>query len=148
MSASSRRSHVSSSRSPWNSVAWTSACSASRVLRMFSRMRRKKPRRSSARSVSAGAPAGRPPSTTKRSNQSRAIGGAAYSGRMPEPVSVEELQLATRNHGMPLEALRWDVTPVGMHYLLVHYDVPAVELASWRLEVQGRRALSLSLDDL
>ena len=42
---------------------------------------------------------------------------------MPEPVSVEELQLAARNHGMPLEALRWDVTPVGLHYLLVHYDI-------------------------
>ena len=26
---------------------------------------------------------------------------------------------------MPLEALRWDVTPVGLHYLLTHYDIPA-----------------------
>jgi hypothetical protein len=32
-------------------------------------------------------------------------------------VSMEELQLATRNHGMPLEALRYPVTPVGLHYL-------------------------------
>jgi sulfane dehydrogenase subunit SoxC len=67
---------------------------------------------------------------------------------MPEPVTHEELQLATRNHGMPLEGLRWDVTPVGMHYLLVHYDVPMVELGDWRLEVRGARELSLSLDDL
>jgi sulfane dehydrogenase subunit SoxC len=63
-------------------------------------------------------------------------------------ISAEELQLAARNHGMPLEALRWDVTPVGMHYLLVHYDVPRVDEASWRLEVAGERALSLPLTDL
>ena len=67
---------------------------------------------------------------------------------MPDPVSPEELQLATRNHGMPLEALRWDITPVGLHYLLVHYDVPVVDAADWRLEVSGRRSLSLSLEDL
>jgi sulfite dehydrogenase len=63
-------------------------------------------------------------------------------------VSLEELQLAARNHGMPLEALRWDVTPVGLHYLLIHYDIPRVEAAAWRLSVRGERELSLSLDDL
>ena len=65
-------------------------------------------------------------------------------------ISREELQLAARNHGMPLEALRWDVTPVGLHYLLIHYDIPAVDPGSWRLEVGGRveRPLSLSLEDL
>ena len=41
-----------------------------------------------------------------------------------EGISLEELQLAARNHGMPLEALRYPVTPVGLHYLLIHYDVP------------------------
>jgi DMSO/TMAO reductase YedYZ molybdopterin-dependent catalytic subunit len=65
-------------------------------------------------------------------------------------ISLEELQLATRNHGMPLEALRWDVTPVGLHYLLVHYDIPAVEPSDWRLEIDGRvrRPLTLSLEEL
>ena len=65
-------------------------------------------------------------------------------------ISQEELQLAARNHGMPLEALRWDVTPVGLHYLLIHYDIPVVDPATWRLEVGGRvsRPLSLSLEDL
>jgi DMSO/TMAO reductase YedYZ molybdopterin-dependent catalytic subunit len=63
--------------------------------------------------------------------------------------SLEELQLAARNHGMPLEALRYEVTPVGLHYLLVHFDVPAAP-ADWRLSVDGlvERPLSLSLDDL
>jgi sulfane dehydrogenase subunit SoxC len=65
-------------------------------------------------------------------------------------VSLEELQLAARNHGMPLEALRHDVTPVGLHYLLVHYDVPVVDAAAWRLDVAGavERPLTLSLEEL
>ena len=54
-----------------------------------------------------------------------------------EPFSQVELQLAARNHGMPLEALRYPVTPVGLHYLLIHYDIPAVDPAAWRLD--GRR---------
>jgi DMSO/TMAO reductase YedYZ molybdopterin-dependent catalytic subunit len=65
-------------------------------------------------------------------------------------ISLEELQLAARNHAMPLEALRWDVTPVGLHYLLTHYDIPDVDAESWRLDVDGLvdRAVSLSLDEL
>jgi DMSO/TMAO reductase YedYZ molybdopterin-dependent catalytic subunit len=65
-------------------------------------------------------------------------------------ISPQELLLAARNHGMPLEALAYDVTPVGMHYLLIHYDVPRVDAATWRLEVDGavERPMSLSLDDL
>jgi DMSO/TMAO reductase YedYZ molybdopterin-dependent catalytic subunit len=66
------------------------------------------------------------------------------------PLTVEELQLAARNKGMPLEGLRYDVTPVGMHYLLVHFDVPALDAASWRLRVGGHVAhpLELTLEDL
>lgn len=66
------------------------------------------------------------------------------------PLTLEELQLAARNKGMPLEALRYDVTPTGLHYLLVHFDIPAIDGASWRLEVGGAvgRKLALSLDDL
>jgi len=64
-------------------------------------------------------------------------------------ISLEELQLAARNHGMPLEALRWDVTPVGLHYLLTHFDIPLVD-ESWRLAVDGNVAepFELSLDEL
>ena len=69
---------------------------------------------------------------------------------MSEGISVEELQLAARNHGMPLEALRWDLTPLGLHYLLTHYDIPEVDPADWRLSVDGlvERPLSLALDEL
>ena len=49
------------------------------------------------------------------------------------PLTFEELQLATRNRGMPLEALRYDVTPTGLHYLLIHFDIPVVDAATWRL---------------
>jgi DMSO/TMAO reductase YedYZ molybdopterin-dependent catalytic subunit len=65
-------------------------------------------------------------------------------------VSMEELQLAARNHGMPLEALRYPVTPIGLHYLLTHYDIPDVDAASWRLHVDGHveRPVELSLSDL
>jgi DMSO/TMAO reductase YedYZ molybdopterin-dependent catalytic subunit len=60
-------------------------------------------------------------------------------------ISREELQLATRNHGMPLEALRHAVTPVGLHYLLVHYDIPIVG-GDWRLQLGGRVQQPLTLD--
>ena len=65
-------------------------------------------------------------------------------------VSMEELQLATRNHGMPLEALRYPVTPVGLHYLLIHYDIPDIDPTVWRLRIGGRveRPVELSLADL
>jgi DMSO/TMAO reductase YedYZ molybdopterin-dependent catalytic subunit len=65
-------------------------------------------------------------------------------------ISREELQLAARNHGMPLEMLRYEITPLGLHYLLIHFDIPFVDAASWRLEVGGRveRPVTLTLDDL
>jgi len=65
-------------------------------------------------------------------------------------ISLDELQLAARNHGMPLEALRHEITPLGLHYLLTHYDIPDVDAGEWRLAVGGRvgRELELSLDDL
>ena len=65
-----------------------------------------------------------------------------------EGISLEELALAARNHGMPLEALRYPVTPVGLHYLLIHYDVPVVEPGTWRLTVRGEREVVLGLEEL
>jgi len=65
-------------------------------------------------------------------------------------ITPEELQLAVRNHSMPLEALRYDVTPLGLHYLLIHFDIPAVDASTWELSLGGavRRSLSLSYDDI
>ncbi len=51
----------------------------------------------------------------------------------------EEVRLANRNSGILLEALRHDVTPTGLHYLLNHFDVPYVpSAADWTLSVTGR----------
>ena len=76
---------------------------------------------------------------------SQAAGEGPTSG-----ITMEELALAARNHGMPLEALRYDVTPVGLHYLLVHFDIPAADESSWTLELGGhlRRPRTLTMEEL
>jgi sulfane dehydrogenase subunit SoxC len=76
--------------------------------------------------------------------------GLARVAEPGEGIGLDELALATRNHGMPLEALRYDVTPPGLHYVLTHYDIPAVDPRTWRLEVTGavQRPLRLTLEDL
>jgi sulfane dehydrogenase subunit SoxC len=65
-------------------------------------------------------------------------------------LTLDELQLAARNHALPLEALRYRVTPVGLHYVLTHYDIPAVDPAEWRLTVTGvvRSELELTIDEI
>src|SRR5690242_19826581 len=71
---------------------------------MFSRIRLKKPRRSSLRSSSWGAATGRSPSTRKRSYQSRAmgcgrIGGVIEVRRVPatDPAANAMLQTTVAN---------------------------------------------------
>jgi DMSO/TMAO reductase YedYZ molybdopterin-dependent catalytic subunit len=61
----------------------------------------------------------------------------------------EELALAGRNRGMPLEALRHDVTPSGLHYLLIHFDIPP-QPAGWKLHISGLvdHPLDIDLDGL
>jgi sulfane dehydrogenase subunit SoxC len=63
-----------------------------------------------------------------------------------EGLGLDELALAARNHAMPLEALRYDVTPAGLHYLLVHYDIPYVDADAWRLRLDGRVARPVTVD--
>ena len=74
----------------------------------------------------------------------------APAGTSLGDLTLDELRLAARNHGMPLEALRYPITPVGLHYLLIHYDIPVVDAGSWRLSIGGgvERPLSLSLEEL
>lgn len=66
------------------------------------------------------------------------------------PLTFEELRLAGRNRGMPLEALRYDITPAGLHYLLIHFDIPDLDASSWRLRLDGLvdDPLELTLEDL
>ncbi len=72
------------------------------------------------------------------------------SGPTDGPLTFEELQLATRNRGMPLEALRYDLTPTGLHYLLIHFDIPVIDADGWRLRIGGAAAApyDLSLDEI
>jgi sulfane dehydrogenase subunit SoxC len=46
--------------------------------------------------------------------------------------------------------MRYDVTPPGLHYVLTHFDIPAVDPDTWRLEITGAvdRPVTLGLDDL
>ena len=65
-------------------------------------------------------------------------------------VTEAELGQASRNHAMHLEGLRYDVTPPGMHYLVIHFDIPDADEATWTVDVDGLvdRPLTLSMDDL
>jgi DMSO/TMAO reductase YedYZ molybdopterin-dependent catalytic subunit len=78
------------------------------------------------------------------------ISGPGRLAEADEGISEHELALAARNHGMPLEAMHYDLTPPGLHYLLVHYDIPFLDGRAWRLRVNGsvRRPLTLDLDTL
>lgn len=62
----------------------------------------------------------------------------------------KEVRLALRNHGMHLEGLHYPTTPLGMHYLLIHFDVPMINEFSYELEIAGhvRNPLKLSLKDI
>jgi DMSO/TMAO reductase YedYZ molybdopterin-dependent catalytic subunit len=66
------------------------------------------------------------------------------------PLTFEELALATRNRGMPLEAMRYDLTPTGLHYLLIHFDIPVASEQAWRVELGGavERPLTIDLDEI
>jgi sulfane dehydrogenase subunit SoxC len=66
------------------------------------------------------------------------------------PLTAEELQLAVRNHSMPLEALRNDITPPGLHYVLTHFDIPFLDAEHWHLRIGGavERAVELNLKAL
>jgi sulfane dehydrogenase subunit SoxC len=65
-------------------------------------------------------------------------------------ITPDELRLAARNHALPPEALRYDITPPGLHYLLIHYDIPAVDPETFSLEIGGavEQPMTLTLDAL
>jgi DMSO/TMAO reductase YedYZ molybdopterin-dependent catalytic subunit len=82
-----------------------------------------------------------------------ALNDVSGPSRLAEPgegIGLDELGLAARNHGLPLEALRYDVTPPGLHYLLIHYDIPFAHGPSWSIRLDGlvRQPQSFSLADL
>lgn len=68
-----------------------------------------------------------------------------YLSREPHTSDLEgsyywnEVQLAFRNHGTHWETLGEDITPLGHHYLLIHYDVQFFKATqdNYRLKVFG-----------
>lgn len=67
-----------------------------------------------------------------------------------DDITAAELQLAKRCHGAHIETLSQDVTQVGSHYLLIHYDVPYLSPETHRVRVHGMvdRELELSMADI
>jgi len=67
-----------------------------------------------------------------------------------DDITSAELQLAKRCHGAHIETLSQEVTAVGSHYLLIHYDVPYLNAETFRLTVCGlvEKELSLSLPEI
>ena len=51
---------------------------------------------------------------------------------------------------MSLEAMRYPITPAGMHYLLVHFDIPYVDVQKWTLDVSGlvSQPITLTLEEI
>ena len=86
----------------------------------------------------------------KSSNQYFPTVGDGSGLAQSDELYKEELQLALRNRGMPLEGLRYSITPTGLHYLLIHYDIPEVKADEWRLKIAGRvtTPLALTLDEI
>ncbi|MGH1574364.1 molybdopterin-dependent oxidoreductase [Methylobacterium sp. P31] len=52
--------------------------------------------------------------------------------------SEAETLLGFRNHGMFAEVLREPITPLGAHYLLIHFDVPQLSDENYTLTIAGR----------
>ena len=64
--------------------------------------------------------------------------------------SQAEVQLANRNCGILLESLALDITPIGAHYLLNHFDVPLLDADEHQLKFSGAfdAPYTLSMDDI
>lgn len=63
-----------------------------------------------------------------------------HSGRIDTRDGVysqSEVRLANRNSGNLLETLALDITPIGLHYLLIHFDVPLIDEGTHRLGFSG-----------
>jgi DMSO/TMAO reductase YedYZ molybdopterin-dependent catalytic subunit len=65
--------------------------------------------------------------------------------------SLYEVALAFRCHGFPMEAMNYPITPLGLHFLLIHFDIPTQLVAQdYKITVGGQviNPLIISLDEL
>ncbi len=91
-----------------------------------------------------------PADSTPTGPDLRVVSVPSRTAEPGEGITLDELGLAARNHALPAEALRYDVTPPGLHYVLTHYDIPYAVADDWSCSVTGLvdREQSLSLADL
>ncbi len=76
-----------------------------------------------------------------------------YAGRITTQdgfYSQSEVGLANRNSGNLLETMALDITPIGLHYLLIHFDVPLIDPAAHKLAFSGAfdAPFELGLDEI
>lgn len=79
-----------------------------------------------------------------------------FTSRVERPETQEgvfaqnEVSLANRNSGNLLETLHHETTPIGLHYLLIHFDVPDLDDSTHQLSFgKGFESpCSLSMDDI
>ena len=64
--------------------------------------------------------------------------------------SAPETVLAFRKHGIQAELLSEPITPLGCHYLLVHFDIPKLHADGYSVAIDGRvrHPMRLMLDDI
>src|SRR5438067_8363466 len=70
---------------------------------------------------------------------------------MPDMLEQRKVVTATpENSETPLENVRSWVTPTRLFFVRNHFDPPALDLAAWRLRVEGRveRPVSWTWDEL
>jgi len=73
-----------------------------------------------------------------------------HSKHIDEGYLKYEIDLAYHNHGMHLEGLNYPITPTGMHYLLIHYDIPQIDASTYELQIKGlvNKPRSFTLDEI
>jgi DMSO/TMAO reductase YedYZ molybdopterin-dependent catalytic subunit len=69
----------------------------------------------------------------------------AHTNRL-DNFTAMEVTLKSRCHGHHLEGLAYPITPIGMHYLLIHYDIPQIDESTYQLRVGGLVRNPLTLD--
>src|SRR5215210_5119968 len=84
---------------------------------------------------------------------------AGHQPRQPTPdrpppsadlISYEEAVLAFRCHGFHEEFFDQPITPLGSHYVLIHFDIPLLSADGYSITLGGRvgKPLTITLDDL
>src|ERR1700757_3077051 len=60
----------------------------------------------------------------------------AHTDRL-DNFTVMEVPVKSRCHGHHLEGLTYPITPIGMHYLLIHNDIPEIDESTYQVKVGG-----------